>query len=48
MQFCMKYGDTNFIGVVNADQYKSFVDEDWELEMLIQHFNDEMKFYKSI
>ncbi|MBC6972213.1 hypothetical protein H9I32_07225 [Bacillus sp. Xin] len=39
----MEFGDTNFIGVVNAEQYKSFVDEDWELEMLLQHFADEMK-----
>ncbi|PEY43938.1 hypothetical protein CN354_01870 [Bacillus cereus] len=43
MRFCMKFGDTNFIGVVNAEQYKSFVDEDWEFEMLLQHYADEMK-----
>lgn len=42
MRFCMKFGDTNFIGIVNGEQYKSFVDEDWELEMLLQHFTDEM------
>ncbi|WP_338128714.1 hypothetical protein [Aneurinibacillus migulanus] len=39
----MKYGDTNFIGVVNAERYKSFVDGDWELEMLLKHFTNEMK-----
>jgi hypothetical protein len=39
----MEYGDTNFIGVVNPEKYKSFVDEDWELEILLQHFADEMK-----
>ncbi|MFI8710053.1 hypothetical protein ACIGHG_24095 [Bacillus sp. NPDC077411] len=39
----MGFGDTNFIGLVNAEQYKSFVDEDWELDMLLQHFTDEMK-----
>lgn len=38
MQFYMDSGDTNFIGVVNAEQYKSFVDEDWELDSLLQHF----------
>jgi hypothetical protein len=43
MQFSLNRGDTNFIGLVNADQYKSFVDEDWELESLLQHFTDEMK-----
>lgn len=43
MRFCMKFGDTNFIGVVNATEYKSFVNEDWELEMLLQHFSNEMK-----
>ncbi len=39
----MNFGDTNFIGVANADTYKSFVDEDWELDALLQHFGDEMK-----
>ncbi|WP_152657774.1 hypothetical protein [Oceanobacillus sp. CFH 90083] len=39
----MNFGDTNFIGVANADTYKSFVDEDWELDNLLQHFGDEMK-----
>lgn len=34
MKFCMEFGDTNFIGLVNAWQYKSFVDEDWELDGL--------------
>lgn len=39
----MSFGDTNFIGVANADKYKSFVDEDWELDSLLQHFGDEIK-----
>ncbi len=43
MKFCMEFGDTNFIGLVNAWQYKSFVDEDWELDGLLQHFSPEMK-----
>ncbi|WP_163255075.1 hypothetical protein [Clostridium sporogenes] len=40
MRYCMEFGDTNFIGVVNAMEYKSFVHEDWELGMLLQHFYD--------
>lgn len=43
MKFCMSFGDTNFIGVANVDTYKSFVDEDWELDNLLQHFGGEMK-----
>ncbi len=43
MKFYMNFGDTNFIGLVNTDQYKSFVDEDWELDILLQHFGNEMK-----
>ncbi|MED0665039.1 hypothetical protein P4T04_01740 [Bacillus badius] len=43
MEFCMKFGDTNFIGVANSDTYQSFVDEDWELDGLLQHFGNEMK-----
>jgi len=43
MRFCMEYDDTNFIGLANAEKYKSFVDEDWELDILLQHFADEMK-----
>jgi hypothetical protein len=43
MKFCMKFGDTNFIGLANAAKYKSFVDENWELDILLQHFGDEMK-----
>lgn len=42
MQYLMGFGDTNFIGVVNADKYNSFVNEDWELKMLLQHFVSEM------
>lgn len=43
MKYCMKFGDTNFIGVANAEQYHSFVDADWELDALLQHFGEEMK-----
>lgn len=43
MRFCMEFGDTNFIGIVNAKQYKSFVDMDWKLNQLLQHFANEMK-----
>lgn len=43
MKFCMEFGDTNFIGVVNAEKYKSFVHEDWELNILLEHFANEMK-----
>ena len=42
MNICLKFGDTNFIGLVNAQEYKSFVNEDWELLELMQHFNNEM------
>lgn len=42
MEFCLNRGDTNFIALVNADKYKTFVDEDWEFEPLLQHFSDEM------
>lgn len=42
-KFCMGIGDTNFIGVVNAEHYRSFVDEDWELGSLLKHFGTEMK-----
>lgn len=34
--------DSGFLGIVNADTYKSFVDEDWELLQLFDHFVDEM------
>ncbi|GAB1764589.1 hypothetical protein PMEGAPL125_10090 [Priestia megaterium] len=43
MKFCMDFGDTNFIGVANAKEYQSFVDEDWELDQLLNHFGSEMK-----
>ncbi|HDR8306577.1 TPA: hypothetical protein QC153_006078 [Bacillus cereus] len=39
----MDFGDTNFIGVANTNKYESFVDEDWELDNLLQHFGDEMR-----
>lgn len=42
MNYCMKFGDTNFIGIANAEQYHTFVDEDWTLESLLNHFAKEM------
>ncbi|MFF2089792.1 hypothetical protein [Paenibacillus sp. NPDC058174] len=43
MKYCLDRGDTNFIALVNADRYDSFVDEDWQFEELLQHFSDEMQ-----
>jgi hypothetical protein len=34
--------DSGFLGIVNADTYKSFVDEDWELSQLFNHFISEI------
>lgn len=34
--------DSGFLGIVNADTYKSFVSEAWELSQLFDHFIDEM------
>jgi hypothetical protein len=42
MNICLKFGDTNFIGLVNAQEYKSFVNEDWELVELLNHFSSGM------
>ncbi|WP_191126256.1 hypothetical protein [Cerasibacillus terrae] len=39
----MKFGDTNFIGVANVEEYRSFVDEDWDLDILLKHFGYETK-----
>lgn len=30
--------DSGFLAIVNADRYKSFVNEDWELYELMDHF----------
>jgi len=43
MRYCMKFGDTNFIGVANAEKYNAFVNEDWELDTLLHHFAKEMQ-----
>lgn len=43
MHYHVDIGDTNFIEVVNVDKYNSFVNEDWELKMLLQHFVNEMQ-----
>ena len=34
--------DSGFLAIVNADEYKSFVDSQWELPQLFNHFVDEM------
>ncbi|MEO7047927.1 MAG: hypothetical protein ABI091_21695, partial [Ferruginibacter sp.] len=34
--------DSEFLGIINADKYKSFISEDWELPQLVNHFIDEM------
>lgn len=34
--------DSGFLAIVNSDTYKSFVDEDWQLNQLMEHFVDEM------
>lgn len=34
--------DSGFLAVVNADRYKTFVTEDWELKELMDHFIAEM------
>nr|WP_038565275.1 hypothetical protein [Terribacillus goriensis] len=43
MEYLMNFGDTNFIGVANAEQYNSFVDQDWEFDALLKHFGEEMR-----
>lgn len=37
MNISLKFGDANFIGIVNSQAYNSFVDEDWELVQLLDH-----------
>jgi hypothetical protein len=34
--------DSGFLAIVNADKYQSFVDSDWGLHQLFNHFVDEM------
>lgn len=34
--------DSGFLGIVNADTYKSFVSEDWKLSQLLAHFVKEI------
>nr|WP_282155026.1 hypothetical protein [Cytobacillus gottheilii] len=44
MNFVMKFGDTNFIGVANTEEYKSFVSEDWDVDdLLFKHIAEEMR-----
>ena len=34
--------DSGFLAIINSESYKSFVDEDWELIQLMNHFITEM------
>lgn len=43
MQFNFNIGDTNFIALVNPNKYKTFVNEDWHLNMIKEHFINETK-----
>ena len=43
MKINFDVGDTNFIAIVNSNQYKTFVSEDWDLGMLRKHFIEETK-----
>jgi hypothetical protein len=36
------YDEDGFIALVNADKYHTFVDRDWELDQLMDHFVAEM------
>lgn len=36
-------GDTNFIALVNSNRYSTFVNEDWNLPMIKEHFLSENK-----
>jgi hypothetical protein len=38
INFNFNVGDTNFIALVNPNRYNTFVDEDWDLKMLKDHF----------
>ncbi|WP_127529774.1 hypothetical protein [Paenibacillus kobensis] len=42
MNICLKFGDTSIIGLVNAQEYKSFVNSDWKLNELLNHFSEQM------
>ena len=35
--------EDGFLAIVNADQYQSFVDKDWQFEQLIAHFKIQIK-----
>lgn len=36
------YDEDGLFSIVNTDRYKTFVDEDWSLEQLFEHFVSEM------
>lgn len=42
-QFLFDIGDTNFLALVNAETYHSFVNEDWTLGELFSHWGNEAK-----
>ncbi len=41
--FCLEFGDTCFIGIVDVNTYHSFVDENWEFDVLCARFVEEMQ-----
>lgn len=43
MEINFNVGDTNFIALFNPNNYKTFVDEDWDLNMIKEHFVNESK-----
>lgn len=35
--------DSGFLAIINNDKYITYVDEDWTLEQLVNHFQEQMK-----
>jgi hypothetical protein len=35
--------DSGFLGIIEPNKYLSFVDEDWELKQLFDHFRNQIK-----
>lgn len=35
--------DSGFLGIIEPKRYLSFVDEDWEIQQLLNHFRDHIK-----
>jgi hypothetical protein len=40
--------EDGFISIINADKYRGFVDGDWQLNQLLQHFVDQMNSHNMI